>query len=124
MQKQIETLQKQRKIKISSTLIDLFSQSINYLNNGSDGAVDGEITFDELEEFASYINDNSVSLNEFILNSNSNDLSDLDKQHIHLCKNCENRTSFSRVKIPYSAKLLFQELISMNVAPRIITEQN
>ena len=47
-----------------------------------------------------------------------------DKQHIHLCKNCENRTSFSRVKIPYSAKLLFQELISMNVAPRIITEQN
>jgi len=44
-----------------------------------------------------------------------------DKEHIHLCNVCENRTDFSNVKIPYSCKLLFQELITMNIVPRIMT---
>jgi len=44
------------------------------------------------------------------------------KKHIHYCNTCSNRTDFSFVKIPYACKLLFQELISMNIAPRIITE--
>ena len=43
--------------------------------------------------------------------------------NIHLCKTCDNRTDFAYVEIPYSCKLLFQELITMNVAPRIITER-
>jgi DNA-directed RNA polymerase II subunit RPB2 len=42
--------------------------------------------------------------------------------HIHICNNCENRTDFKYVEIPYSCKLLFQELLTMNIAPRIITE--
>ena len=41
--------------------------------------------------------------------------------HIHYCRTCDNRTNFDYVEIPYSCKLLFQELISMNIAPRIIT---
>jgi DNA-directed RNA polymerase II subunit RPB2 len=45
-----------------------------------------------------------------------------DKLHIHHCRTCDNRTDFSYVEIPYACKLLFQELITMNVAPRIITE--
>jgi DNA-directed RNA polymerase II subunit RPB2 len=44
-----------------------------------------------------------------------------DTKHIHFCKTCENRTHFALVKLPYSCKLLFQELISMNIAPRILT---
>ena len=44
-----------------------------------------------------------------------------DKEHIHICNVCENRTDFSYVKIPYSCKLLFQELITMNIVPRIMT---
>jgi len=44
-----------------------------------------------------------------------------DKEHIHICNVCENRTDFSFVKIPFSCKLLFQELISMNIVPRIMT---
>ena len=44
-----------------------------------------------------------------------------DDAGIHLCRNCENRTDFTRVNIPYSCKLLFQELITMNVAPRMLT---
>ena len=43
-----------------------------------------------------------------------------DEKHIHLCKVCDNRTDFSKVKIPYACKLMFQELMTMNIAPRII----
>ena len=41
---------------------------------------------------------------------------------IHHCKTCDNRTDFALVKIPYACKLIFHELQSMNVVPRIITE--
>ena len=44
-----------------------------------------------------------------------------DKQHIHHCKTCNNRSDFAYVEIPYACKLMFQELITMNIAPRIIT---
>ena len=45
-----------------------------------------------------------------------------DKLHIHHCRTCDNRSDFSYVEIPYACKLLFQELITMNIAPRIITK--
>ena len=32
-----------------------------------------------------------------------------------------NHTEFAKVQIPYASKLLIQELISMNIAPRIFT---
>ena len=44
-----------------------------------------------------------------------------DSKKIHICNTCENRTSFNLVNLPYSCKLLFQELITMNIAPRIMT---
>ena len=47
-----------------------------------------------------------------------------DALHIHHCKTCDNRADFSYVEIPYACKLLFQELITMNVAPRIITDDH
>jgi DNA-directed RNA polymerase II subunit RPB2 len=45
-----------------------------------------------------------------------------DKMHIHHCRNCDNRSDFSYVEIPYACKLLFQELNTMNVVPRFITD--
>ncbi len=45
-----------------------------------------------------------------------------EKENISYCNICENSSHFAKVNIPYSCKLLFQELISMNVVPRIITE--
>jgi len=44
-----------------------------------------------------------------------------EKKNIYLCQQCDNYTDFSKVKIPYAFKLLMQELITMNIAPRIIT---
>lgn len=43
-----------------------------------------------------------------------------DAFNIHHCPTCDNRTDFAHVNIPYSCKLLFQELNVMNIAPRII----
>ena len=45
-----------------------------------------------------------------------------EKMGIHCCHMCENRTEFAYVEIPYACKLLFQELQTMNIAPRIMTE--
>jgi DNA-directed RNA polymerase II subunit RPB2 len=44
------------------------------------------------------------------------------KMHIHLCHTCGNRSDFAYVEIPYACKLLFQELNTMNIAPRLLTE--
>jgi DNA-directed RNA polymerase II subunit RPB2 len=45
-----------------------------------------------------------------------------DQKHIHHCHTCDNRTDFAYVEIPYACKLLFQELNTMNIAPRLLTE--
>jgi DNA-directed RNA polymerase II subunit RPB2 len=45
-----------------------------------------------------------------------------DQLHIHCCRTCDNRVDFAYVEIPYACKLLFQELTTMNVVPRIMTE--
>lgn len=44
-----------------------------------------------------------------------------DALHIHHCRTCDNRVDFDYVELPYACKLLFQELITMNIAPRIMT---
>ena len=47
-----------------------------------------------------------------------------DKLHIHHCHTCDNRTDFAYVEIPYAFKLISQELMTMNVVPRLITNGN
>jgi DNA-directed RNA polymerase II subunit RPB2 len=39
-----------------------------------------------------------------------------------LCRGCGNTTNFSAVQIPYASKLLFQELETMSISSRLITE--
>ena len=46
------------------------------------------------------------------------------KKHIHICNTCNNRTDFSICNIPYACKLLFHELMTMNIVPRMITDKN
>ena len=43
-----------------------------------------------------------------------------DKQkNIMLCKGCKTSMGIEEIKLPYAAKLFFQELMSINIAPRI-----
>jgi DNA-directed RNA polymerase beta subunit len=41
---------------------------------------------------------------------------------VHCCNTCNNMTEFAKVEIPFAFKLLAQELQTINVVPRIITE--
>mmetsp|Transcript_9189 Transcript_9189/g.15458 ORF Transcript_9189/g.15458 Transcript_9189/m.15458 type:complete len:91 (-) Transcript_9189:85-357(-) len=42
-------------------------------------------------------------------------------KNIYRCKGCDNEQKISAVNIPYASKLLFQELMSLMISPRIVT---
>ncbi len=42
-------------------------------------------------------------------------------ESIFECKKCKNYSDFTKINIPYSCKLLLQELMCMSIAPRLLT---
>ena len=46
-----------------------------------------------------------------------------DKEGVWRCRGCGNTTTFSHIQIPYATKLLLQELETMSIGSRLITNQ-
>jgi DNA-directed RNA polymerase II subunit RPB2 len=44
------------------------------------------------------------------------------KRSVFKCLSCADGSRVSQIHIPYAAKLLFQELMAMNIAPRLMTD--
>jgi len=45
-------------------------------------------------------------------------------KNFYVCKSCKNYNKISKVNMPYAFKLTIQELMSVNIAPRIITNKS
>jgi DNA-directed RNA polymerase II subunit RPB2 len=45
------------------------------------------------------------------------------KNEIYECKRCNNYNNFNKIYIPYSCKLLFQELNAMSISPRFVCDK-
>jgi DNA-directed RNA polymerase II subunit RPB2 len=43
------------------------------------------------------------------------------EQNKFMCNGCNDSSSISQVHLPYACKLLFQEMMAMNIAPRLLT---
>jgi DNA-directed RNA polymerase II subunit RPB2 len=46
------------------------------------------------------------------------------ERDIYICPACKDKTSVTKIRIPYAFKLLLQELIAMNIAPRMRTKKD
>ena len=55
---------------------------------------------------------------------NKDSMSYITSRDTFMCPNCKNKTDISKICIPYACKILFQELMAMNIAVKIKVKNN
>ncbi|KIY51271.1 DNA-directed RNA polymerase II, subunit 2 [Fistulina hepatica ATCC 64428] len=80
---------------------------------------DGGLRFGEMERDCMISHGIAGFLKERLFEAS--DAYRLHKKQSFECRACKNKTNISQLFIPYAAKLLFQELQSMNIAARLYT---
>jgi DNA-directed RNA polymerase II subunit RPB2 len=81
-----------------------------------------ERMFDTADAYSTYVCDQCGLFARRRLRKDNNRYAT--KQDIYYCASCKYSSRVSKIMIPYACKLLFQELMSMNIAPRIRTNKN
>jgi DNA-directed RNA polymerase II subunit RPB2 len=76
--------------------------------------------YDVSDAYSMYTCNKCGMVSAFNNGNNKNRHSNLDFT-IHRCKTCNNTSNFSKVNIPYAFKLMSQELQTVNIVPRILT---
>ena len=95
-------------------------------------ARDGGLRFGEMERDCMIAHGSAHFLKERMLDMSDNYktfickkcglIASVNPEHnIYKCKSCKNYSDFAEIRIPYACKLLIQELESMSIAPRFIT---
>jgi len=95
-------------------------------------ARNGGLTFGEMERDAMVSHGSSCFLKERLLDCSDNYSCFVCKQcgllanvnrtkNLYNCPSCKNSADITEIRIPYSMKLLLQELLTMGVAARIAT---
>ena len=98
-------------------------------------ARDGGLRFGEMERDCMIAHGASQFLRERLLESSDNYYlhicdhcglfaTKLKDKDVYECKKCANHTDTLLIILPYAAKLLLQELLSMTIVPRIITKNS
>jgi hypothetical protein len=96
-------------------IVDTFKSLYPILNNNIPSYIENQKAI--IYYYVNHVH-NKIILNDTVNSNIANCVSEGTKTAI---VNCQNKTNFSQIHIPYAAKLLFQELNTMNVAPRIMT---
>jgi DNA-directed RNA polymerase II subunit RPB2 len=78
--------------------------------------------YDVSDKYSMYTCNQCGMISAFNNGNYKNRYSNLDFT-IHKCKTCDNTTDFSKVGVPYAFKLMSQELQTVNIVPRIVTDK-
>jgi DNA-directed RNA polymerase II subunit RPB2 len=96
---------------------------------------DGGLRFGEMECWSMTSHGTSIFLRERMFNTSDQYqvhvcntcgliASKIIDKDIYICTACKNNTDTSLIEIPYATKLMFQELMAINILPRIQIKDN